>query len=170
MLQDPRFLCQPRRVWVRPAKLGVNSMGAAKVFASQSCPTLCNLMDCRPQAPLSMGFSRGSSQTRDRTRVSHGNSPLPSKEQSLGTIAPAPCLQSEVCSGVSPASLLELEPHDPPLEAALPCTPVGFLSLCVLAPWDRFLKSLFQALLLSGTPLGAAVGAGCRGQEHRLPG
>ena len=25
---------------------------------SQSCPTLPNLMECTPQAPLSMGFSR----------------------------------------------------------------------------------------------------------------
>ena len=25
---------------------------------AQSCPTLCNPMDCSPQAPLSMGFSR----------------------------------------------------------------------------------------------------------------
>ena len=24
----------------------------------QSCPTLCSPMDCSPQAPLSMGFSR----------------------------------------------------------------------------------------------------------------
>ena len=24
----------------------------------QSCPTLCDPMDCRPQAPLSMGFPR----------------------------------------------------------------------------------------------------------------
>ena len=24
----------------------------------QSCPTLCDPMDCSPQAPLSMGFSR----------------------------------------------------------------------------------------------------------------
>ena len=39
-----------------------------------------------------MPFSRGSSQTRDRTRVSHRSSPLPSKEKSLGIIASAPCL------------------------------------------------------------------------------
>ena len=25
---------------------------------TQSCPALCNPMDCSPQAPLSMGFSR----------------------------------------------------------------------------------------------------------------
>ena len=27
-------------------------------LVTQSCPTLCNPMDCSPQAPLSMGFSR----------------------------------------------------------------------------------------------------------------
>ena len=27
-------------------------------LVAQSCPTLCNPMDCSPQAPLSMGFSR----------------------------------------------------------------------------------------------------------------
>ena len=50
---------------------------------SQSCPTLCNPMDCSPPGSLSMGilqarilewvaipFSRGSSQPRDWTRVS----------------------------------------------------------------------------------------------------
>ena len=50
----------------------------------QTCPTLWNPMDCSPQAPLSMGIfqarilgwvampsSRGSSQPRDQTQVSH---------------------------------------------------------------------------------------------------
>ena len=29
-----------------------------KVLGAQSCPTLCNPMDCNPPAPLSMEFSR----------------------------------------------------------------------------------------------------------------
>ena len=29
-----------------------------KVLVTQSCPTLCNPLDCTHQAPLSMGFSR----------------------------------------------------------------------------------------------------------------
>ena len=29
-----------------------------KVLVAQSCPTLCNPMDCNPPAPLSMEFSR----------------------------------------------------------------------------------------------------------------
>ena len=29
-----------------------------KVLVAQSCPTLCDTMDCTPQAPLSMEFSR----------------------------------------------------------------------------------------------------------------
>ena len=29
-----------------------------KVLVAQSCPTLCNPMDCNPPAPLSMGLSR----------------------------------------------------------------------------------------------------------------
>ena len=28
------------------------------VLVAQSCLTLCNLMDCSPQAPLSVGFPR----------------------------------------------------------------------------------------------------------------
>ena len=64
---------------------------------------------------------------------------------------------SEVCTSLSPASLLELEPHCPRLEAALPCTSVGFLSICVLVPWDHFFKSLFQALLLREPSLRCGV-------------
>ena len=64
---------------------------------------------------------------------------------------------SQLCSSLSLASLLELEPHCPRLEAALPCTPVGFLSICVLVPWDRCLKSLFQVLLLRKPSLRCGV-------------
>lgn len=52
------------------------------VSVSQSCPTLCHPIDWNRQAPLSLGFSRqvqwvpipfsrGSSQLRDQTQVSH---------------------------------------------------------------------------------------------------
>ena len=34
------------------------SLPSGKSSHAQSCPTLCNPMDCSPQAPLSMGFSR----------------------------------------------------------------------------------------------------------------
>ena len=53
-------------------------------LVTQLCPTLCDPIDCGPPAPLSMeilqarklewvviSFSRGTSQPRDRTRVSH---------------------------------------------------------------------------------------------------
>ena len=53
-------------------------------LVAQSCPTLCDPMNCSPQAPLSMEIlqarilewaampsSRGSSQPRDRTQVFH---------------------------------------------------------------------------------------------------
>ena len=33
-------------------------MNLCEVKVSQSCLTLCDLMGCSPQAPLSMGFSR----------------------------------------------------------------------------------------------------------------
>ena len=55
-----------------------------KMLSTQSCPTLCDPIGCHPQAPLvhgilqarilkwvSMPFSRGSSQPRDRTCVSY---------------------------------------------------------------------------------------------------
>ena len=42
------FSAGPGCVWVRPAKLGVNSTGAIKVLVAQSCPTLCDPMDCHP--------------------------------------------------------------------------------------------------------------------------
>jgi len=50
-----------------------------KVKIAQSCPTLCNPMDCRVHGNLQVRilewvafpFSRGSSQPRDRTQVSH---------------------------------------------------------------------------------------------------
>ena len=32
--------------------------GCVYVLVAQSCPTLCDPMDCSPQAPLSMGSSR----------------------------------------------------------------------------------------------------------------
>ena len=62
---------------VRKSKLKV------KVWVVQSCPTLCDLMDCSPPGPsvhrifqtrilewVSISFSRGSSWPRDRTRGS----------------------------------------------------------------------------------------------------
>ena len=50
-----------------------------KVKVAQSCPTLCNPMDYNAHGILQAGilewvafpFSRGSSQSRDRTQVSH---------------------------------------------------------------------------------------------------
>ena len=50
-----------------------------KVKAAQSCPALCNPMDCivhgilqaRILEGVAFPFSRGSSQPRDRTQVSH---------------------------------------------------------------------------------------------------
>ena len=54
-----------------------------KVLVTQSCPTLCNPMDCSPPGSsvhgisqgrvlewVAISFSRGSSQPRDRTQVS----------------------------------------------------------------------------------------------------
>ena len=62
---------------VRKSKLKV------KLWVIQSCPTLCDLMDCSPPGPsvhrifqtrilewVSISFSRGSSWPRDRTRGS----------------------------------------------------------------------------------------------------
>ena len=62
---------------VRKSKLKV------KVWVIQSCPTLCDLMDCSPPGPsvhrifqtrilewVSISFSRGSSWPRDQTRGS----------------------------------------------------------------------------------------------------
>ena len=34
------------------------SLPAGLFMRAQSCPSLCNPMDCSPQAPLSMGFCR----------------------------------------------------------------------------------------------------------------
>ena len=60
---------------------GQDGVGGGKESeVAQSCSTLCDPMDYTPQAPLSMGrirewvaisFSRGSSQPKDRTQVSH---------------------------------------------------------------------------------------------------
>ena len=57
-----------------------------KVLVSQSCPTLCDLMDCSPLGSsvhgmlqvrilewVAVPFSRGSSRPRDQTRVSYGS-------------------------------------------------------------------------------------------------
>ena len=40
-----------------PKELGGNSLGG-NVLVAQSCSTLCDPMNCSPQAPLSMKFSR----------------------------------------------------------------------------------------------------------------
>ena len=58
--------------------------GAVRCLVTQSCLTLCDPMDCSRQVPLSLGIlwagilewvampsSRGSSQPRDQTGVSH---------------------------------------------------------------------------------------------------
>ena len=39
-------------------KLELTHFPQMKMKAPQSCPTLCDSMDCNPQASLSMGFSR----------------------------------------------------------------------------------------------------------------
>ena len=67
--------------WVTLENIMLSERSEVKV--AQSCPTLCDPMDCSPQAPLPMGIlqtrilqwvamhsSRGSSQPRDRTQVS----------------------------------------------------------------------------------------------------
>ena len=61
----------------------VNVMGRKKMLISQSCPTLCDPMDCNPPGSsvhgisqaiilewIAISFSRGSSQPRDQTQVS----------------------------------------------------------------------------------------------------
>ena len=61
-----------------------HSVWQSLCLVAQSCLTLCDLVDCSLQAPLSMGIlqarilewvampsSRGSSQPRNRTQVSH---------------------------------------------------------------------------------------------------
>ena len=73
---SPSF--QPSSMWYVP-NFGYNSI----VSAAQSCPTLCNPMDCRPLGSSVHGISRArilewvavpssrrSSQLRDQTRVS----------------------------------------------------------------------------------------------------
>ena len=55
------------------------SRGQSEVKVAQLCPTLCNLMDytvhgilqARIQEWVAFPFSRGSSQSRDQTKVSH---------------------------------------------------------------------------------------------------
>jgi len=62
----------------------ITALDLESVLCTQSCLTLCKPMDCSHQAPLSMGIlqarilewvvmpsSRGSSQSRDGTQVSH---------------------------------------------------------------------------------------------------
>ena len=59
-------------------------MGESESEVAQSCPTLCNPMDCSPPGSsvhgifqarvlewVAIAFSGGSSQPRDQTRVSH---------------------------------------------------------------------------------------------------
>ena len=43
-----------RRIGIQEGLLGKGQ----SVLVAQSCPTLCNPMDCSHQIPLSMGFSR----------------------------------------------------------------------------------------------------------------
>ena len=79
---DPAMLCAPRAEWA--TSLFQSASVCAKSL--QSCLTLCNPMDCSPQAPLSMGFSsqesrilewvaisfsRESSRPRNRTHISY---------------------------------------------------------------------------------------------------
>ena len=72
-----------KRKWWRRAFPHLESHESEHAFA-QSCPTLCNLMDCRGLGSFIHGifqarilqwvatsFSRGSSQPRDQTQVSH---------------------------------------------------------------------------------------------------
>ena len=59
--------------------LPLSHQGKVKVKVTQSCPNLCNPMDCIVHGILqarilewvAFPFSRGSSQPRDRTQVSH---------------------------------------------------------------------------------------------------
>ena len=75
---SPNELCVPGQLEEKAKK-----RGACWAKPLQSCPTLCNPLDCSPPAPLSMGIvqarileraakpsSRGSSQPRDQTQVS----------------------------------------------------------------------------------------------------
>ena len=79
---DPAMLCAPRGE--RATSLFQSASVCAKSL--QSCLTVCNPMDCSPQAPLSMGFSsqesrilewvaisfsRESSRPRNRTHISY---------------------------------------------------------------------------------------------------
>ena len=81
----PRLFLLLGRWWVKISGSLLSQVGKESEVA-QSCPTLCNLTDLPGtyQAPLSVGFSqarvlewvtisfsRGSSQPRDRTQVFH---------------------------------------------------------------------------------------------------
>ena len=66
------------------AHLSIHFESEVKVLVTQSCPTLCDPMDCSPPGSyvyrilqtrilewVAISFSRGSSWPRDRTQVSH---------------------------------------------------------------------------------------------------
>ena len=64
---------------ISPRYIDLTAIGTLKVKVAQSCLTLCNHMDytvhgilqARILAWVAFPFSRGSSQPRDRTQISH---------------------------------------------------------------------------------------------------
>ena len=52
LTRAPRSQCY-RRHWPH-----LHSVGSCRCLVPQSCPTLCNPMDCSPLGPLTMGFPR----------------------------------------------------------------------------------------------------------------
>ena len=77
------LLVMPNAADVAPDSLGLGCSGPLQNEVAQSCPTLCDPMDCSPSRSslhgilqarvlewVAISFSRGSSQPRDRTRVS----------------------------------------------------------------------------------------------------
>ena len=81
------FLCHSSNVWCYCpflTYLSLFSYESDKVLVTQSCPTLCNPMDCSPSGSyvhgilqarileyVAMPSSRGSSQLGDQSQVSH---------------------------------------------------------------------------------------------------
>ena len=81
---SPRPLCSIKETSVQTQTQRFSGTLKVKVLVGQSCPTLCHPMDCTPPASsvyeifrartlewVAIPFSRGTSQPKDRTWVSH---------------------------------------------------------------------------------------------------
>ena len=133
-----------------------------KVFVTQLCPTLCDPMDCSPSVSTVHGilqarilelvvilFSRGSSQPRDQTRVSH----IASRLFTIWTTREAPNISQTPCK-LSILSLRSLTvftwDHAVFLSITYYLLEAGFSMVAVMKSKTRRNLSVEQEMMVAG--------------------